>query len=117
MIPDITYLHMVVPVDINRFENMFAKAMILMNEDSGKIVKITKFSNEEWYFSKTADQHDAFINPMWTSVIGLKMNVSLRHDIQEIYQSFQNIRASLPLASQSPPDITRQHLLGEDGDG
>ena len=117
MIPDISYLHVVVPVDINRFENMFAKAMTLMNEDSAKLLKITKFNNEEWYFPKTADRHDAFINPMWSTGAGIKMNVSLRHDMQEIHQSFQNIRASLPLASQSSPDITKQHLMGEEADG
>ncbi len=99
MILDISYLHVVVPVDINKFENMFAKAMDLLNEDTKNAMQSKKFSDQEWYFPKTTEQHGAFINPMYVEGNGVKMNVSLRHDILEMYQSFKNIRSSLPLSS------------------
>jgi hypothetical protein len=117
MIPDISYLHVVVPVDLNKFENMFAKAMHLLNEDTAEAMKSRKFSGQEYYFPKTTEQSDAFINPMYSTGNGVKMNVSIRHDMQEMYLSFKNIRSSLPLSSSHAPDITKVHMLGQDGEG
>jgi hypothetical protein len=115
MIPDVSYLHVVVPVDINRFENMFSKAMTLMNEDYKKQSQTKNYKNEDYYFPKSTERHDAFINPVWDS--GVKMNVSLRHDLQAIYQEFKELRSALPLASQETSDVARKHMLSHDHDG
>jgi hypothetical protein len=74
MIPDVSYLHVVVPVDINRFENMFSKAMTLMNEDYKKQSQTKNYKNEDYYFPKSTERHDAFINPIWDSGAEVKMN-------------------------------------------
>jgi hypothetical protein len=66
MIPDISYLHVVVPVAINKFENMFARAMTLLMDYTSKELKSRKFSDQEWYTPKSTKQHDAFINPIFT---------------------------------------------------
>jgi hypothetical protein len=55
MIPDVSYLHIVIPVDISKFETMFTKAMAMMRDDFWNQSKTNTFKNEDYYFPKTSD--------------------------------------------------------------
>jgi hypothetical protein len=48
--------------------------------------------------------------------MGIQMNVSLRHDLQAIYQEYKELRAALPLASQETSDLAREHMSQHDHD-
>jgi hypothetical protein len=117
MIPDVSYLHVVIPVDVNKFENMFSKAMSMMRDDYWKQAQTKNFKNEDYYFPKASQRHDAFISPVFGSGAGVKMNVSLRHDLQAIYHEFKELRSALPLASQETADVAKEHMTLYDHDG
>lgn len=104
MIPDASYLHVVVPIDLNQLESMFTIARDALIEETRVTRASSKYANELYYQPKRSEQHDMYIFPHYEDGPGKKTNISLFHDIKMMMEQFQDIRASLPRISNGVQD-------------
>lgn len=99
MVPDVSLLHIMVPLNLDMHQNMFENAMAAVKEEFEGAKTSKKYTNEIYYNPNKAKMHDIYVSP--TSELGEKANISLYHDLMSVYNHFMDIRAALPSSSTS----------------
>jgi len=117
MIPDVSYLHVVVPVDLERYEKMFTGALDLISENKKSFKNTKEYKDEEYYHPKTDGNHDIYIANHYTHGPGAKSNISMEHDLSELYNRFRSIKDNMPAMSSSLRSEAIQHIMGPGGTG
>ena len=101
MVPDLTYLHVVVPIDLDKMQSMFITALDIMDEETKRTRKMQKFKDELYYVPQKDYHHDIFIRPHYPDGPGVKSNISIYHDLLAMKNDFVRLRDLLPASSLS----------------
>jgi len=101
VIPDVSFIHVIMPVDLDKFDKMFTGAIDLLNQDSKTMRQQEIYQNEVYYHPKTETQHDLFIEPGGEKGPGRRANISVLHDLMDIHQQYLDLRNTLPSNSPS----------------
>ena len=108
MIPDSAYIHVVVPVDMRNFSNLFSSANMLL------VHHLEQFRNSQTY--KDAMYYDKYydrmsyltLHPDKSTRLNNDAGISIAHQIHELQRQFRNITEMLPQHSETQAQHSRQ---------
>lgn len=98
MIPDVSYIHVVIPIDWTKYEDMFNKAVELFKHDATTARQQTTFRNEEYYHPGSIGRHDLFLD---TSNKFSDSGIALGQELLRIRTQFHNLMRTLPTTSST----------------
>ena len=115
MIPDLSYLHVAIPISLKEYDDMFELAKNVMMKDTRLTMSSKNYRNEIWYHPKKDSQHNMYISPHnGENGTGSLLNISVHHYIRILHDEFQNLVAALPTKeSVMPPSLKKAPSPGQ----
>lgn len=113
MIPDAAYLHVLVPVDLRNFSNLFNAAQVLLKHHLHDFRNSTVYKDALYYNNEYDRMSYMMLHPEANATLNKDAGISVAHRIREIQRSFNNITSMLPQHSHHDTfrNLSRQKRL------
>ncbi len=96
MIPDSAYVHVLIPVQLDQFQNLFLNAKTLLDENTKKVFSSKAFQDKRYYDGNTERTHEMFLRPNSNRGDADITGISVYHRLEEMIAQFNNITNMLP---------------------
>ena len=107
MIPDSAYVHILVPVQLSQFQDLFIEAKKLLDKNTQDTLRSRAFEDKKYYDWNIEGAHELFIRPKNNGGEADITGISAYHRIEEMLTQFQNITALLPQSENPEQDIQK----------
>ncbi len=96
MIPDSAYVHVLIPVQLDQFQNLFLNAKALLDDNTKKVFSSKAFQDKRYYDGNTERTHEMFLRPNSNRGDADITGISVYHRLEEMLAQFSNITNMLP---------------------
>ena len=108
MVPDSAYIHVLVPVDMRNFSNLFSSASMLLVHHLN-VFRLSKTYRNAMYYDKSFDRMSYLtLHPEASATMTNDAGISIAHQIHELQRQFRNITDMLPQHSETDAQRSRQ---------
>ncbi len=96
MVPDAAFIHVLVPVDLRNFSNLFNAADMLLKHHLHQFRNSSEYKNAMYQDPDHDRTSYMLLNPEANATLNLDAGISIAHQIHQLQHSFNNITSMLP---------------------